>query len=64
MAVGRGVIFFSIFFGNYLQPYFLSYASPSEKFWSLESKSSIVRTFYVLTMIKLHSKLIIVKILV
>jgi predicted acetyltransferase len=41
-----------------IQPYFFSYADPSEKFWSLKSKPSIVKTFYELTIIKLHSKLI------
>jgi hypothetical protein len=29
-----------------LQPNFFSYADPSEKFWSLKSKPSIVKTFY------------------
>jgi hypothetical protein len=50
-------------FTNDLQPYFFSYADPSEKFWSLKSKPSVVKNFYVLTMIKLHSRLIFLYIL-
>jgi hypothetical protein len=37
---------------------FFSYANPSEKIWSLESKPSIVKTSYVLKIIKLNWKLI------
>ncbi len=42
---------------------FFSYADPSEKFRSLKSKPSIVKTFQILTIIKLCSKLIFFKIL-
>jgi hypothetical protein len=45
---------------NILQLYFFSYADPSGKFWSLKSKLSIVGVETLLTITKLHSKLIFV----